>query len=171
LENGYNLSTGGLGQGGLEFGRQAWVGLANQRWGTLTVGRQYDPVVDMVAPTTSNGQWGGLFSHPSDIDNTDNAFRVNNSLKYVTPTWNGVTAEAMYAFGGVAGNFRQNSTIAGGANYRNGPLYLGAAYFYATNPAQQFADGGSSPMQRRVFRTAKARSATWAIRPICGTSA
>jgi predicted porin len=58
LENGYNLSTGTLGQGGLEFGRQAWVGLANQGWGTLTIGRQYDPVVDMVAPTTSNGQWG-----------------------------------------------------------------------------------------------------------------
>jgi predicted porin len=145
LENGYNLSTGTLGQGGLEFGRQAWVGLANQRWGTLTVGRQYDPLVDNVAQTTSNGQWGGLFSHPSDIDNTDNAFRVNNSVKYVTPTWSGVTAEAMYAFGGVAGKFRQNSTIAGGANYRNGPLYLGAAYFYATNPAQQFADGGFKP--------------------------
>ena len=64
LENGFNVSTGGLGQGGLEFGRQAYVGLTNQRWGTLTLGRQYDPIVDIIAPTTSNGQWGGLFSHP-----------------------------------------------------------------------------------------------------------
>jgi len=145
LENGFNISTGAAGQGGLQFGRQAWAGLSNQRWGTLTVGRQYDPVVDIIGQTTSNGQWGGLFSHPSDIDNTDNAFRVNNSLKYLTPSWKGVTAEAMYAFGGVAGNFRQNSTITGGASYRNGPLYLGAAYFYATNPAQQFADGNFKP--------------------------
>ncbi|MEA3128842.1 MAG: hypothetical protein QOF46_637 [Paraburkholderia sp.] len=145
LENGFNVSTGGLGQGGLEFGRQAYVGLANQRWGTLTLGRQYDPIVDIIAPTTSNGQWGGLFSHPSDIDNTDNAFRVNNSVKYVTPTWSGLTAEAMYAFGGVAGDFRKESTIGAGADYHNGPFYLGAAYFYATNPAQQFPDGGFKP--------------------------
>lgn len=141
LENGFNVFNGRLGQGGLEFGRQAYVGVTNNAWGQLTLGRQYDASVDIVQPTTFNGQWGALFSHPSDIDNSDNGFRVNNTVKYVTPTWAGVTAEAMYAFGGVAGNFRQNSTIAGGVSYTNGPLYLGAAYFYARNPAQQFADG------------------------------
>jgi predicted porin len=145
LENGFNLSTGALGQGGLEFGRQAYVGLADTRWGTLTFGRQYDPVVDMIGKTTSNGQWGGLFSHPSDIDNTDNAFRVNNSVKYATPSWDGLSAEAMYAFGGVAGDFRRNSTIGAGASYQNSQLYVAAAYFYATDPAHQFADGGFKP--------------------------
>ncbi|HEY3537893.1 MAG TPA: porin, partial [Trinickia sp.] len=42
LENGFTLNDGRLSQGGLEFGRQAWVGLASERFGTLTFGRQYD---------------------------------------------------------------------------------------------------------------------------------
>ncbi|MFM0284479.1 porin [Paraburkholderia sediminicola] len=145
LENGFNGFTGKLGQGGLEFGRQSFVGVTNPTWGTLTLGRQYDPVVDMVQTTTFNGHAGPFFAHPSDIDNTDNAFRVNNAVKYVTPTWNGLTAEGMYAFGGLAGNFRGNSTIAAALSYVNGPLYLAAGYFYALNPAQQFPDGNFQP--------------------------
>jgi len=145
LENGFNAFNGRLAQGGLEFGRQAYVGLTNNTWGTLTLGRQYDPIVDIVQATTFNGQWGALYSHPSDIDNSDNGFRVNNAVKYVTPTISGLSAEAMYAFGGVAGSFGQKSTIAGGLTYANGPLYLGAAYFYAKSPAAQFLDGNFEP--------------------------
>src|SRR5271156_4107576 len=40
LENGMDLSSGKLGQGGLEFGRQAFVGLGTT-YGTVTLGRQY----------------------------------------------------------------------------------------------------------------------------------
>lgn len=134
IENGFNVMNGNLGQGGREFGRQAYVGLTNSQFGTLTLGRQYDSIVDVVQPTTFNGQWGAFFSHPSDIDNTDNGFRVNNAVKYVTPKWNGLQAEGMYAFGGVAGAFGQNSALSTGLSYSAGPLYLGAAYFFAKNP-------------------------------------
>jgi predicted porin len=141
LENGFSPNNGTLGQGGREFGRQAYVGLTNATYGTLTLGRQYDPVVDMAQATTFNGQWGALFSHPADIDNTDNGFRVNNAVKYVSPTFYGAQAEVFYAFGGVAGQFSQNSTIGGGLSYSAGPLYLGVGYFFAKNPAAQFNDG------------------------------
>ncbi|HDR9045307.1 TPA: porin [Burkholderia vietnamiensis] len=141
LENGFNTFNGGLGQGKRLFGRQAYVGLSSDQWGALTLGRQYDPVVDFVQPTTMNGSWGAYFSHAGDIDNTDNGFRVNNSVKYVSPSMAGLKFGALYAFGGAAGNFRQNSTISAGASYSNGNLYLGAAYFYARNPATQFDDG------------------------------
>lgn len=141
LENGFNVFNGKLGQGSREFGRQAYVGLTNNAYGTLTLGRQYDPVVDMAQATTFNGQWGAFFSHPSDIDNTDNGFRVNNAVKYVSPNFYGVQAEAFYAFGGQAGAFSNNSTIGAGLNYSAGPLYLGAGYFYAKTPATQFNDG------------------------------
>ncbi|MEK7917687.1 porin [Burkholderia contaminans] len=140
LENGFNPFTGTLNQHGREFGRQAYVGLTNASFGTLTLGRQYDPIVDLVQPTTMNGNWGALFSHPSDIDNTDNGFRINNAVKYVSPSYAGLQAEALYAFGGVAGSFGTNSTISAGLSYKAGPLYLGAAYFYARNPAEQFND-------------------------------
>ncbi|KAJ3472774.1 hypothetical protein NLI96_g13260 [Meripilus lineatus] len=114
IENGFNAFNGKLGQGGLEFGRQAYVGLATDTWGTVTFGRQYDPIVDLVQPATMNGNGGAFFSHPSDIDNSDNGFRVNNAVKYVTPTFKGLSGEFMYAFGGAAGQFGQKSTIAGG---------------------------------------------------------
>jgi predicted porin len=46
LENGFDAGTGALAQGGPEFGREAFVGLASDTLGTLTVGRQDDPTVD-----------------------------------------------------------------------------------------------------------------------------
>jgi len=141
LENGFNVFNGRLGQGSREFGRQAYVGLTNDSYGTLTLGRQYDPVVDMAQPTTFNGQWGALFSHPADIDNTDNGFRINNAVKYVSPRFGGVQGEFMYAFGGVAGQFGAQSTIGAGLNYSGGPLYIGAGYFFSKNPATTFNDG------------------------------
>ncbi|MFM0597454.1 porin [Paraburkholderia dilworthii] len=142
LENGFNSYTGKLGQGGLQFGRQAWVGLTTPSSGTLTMGRQYDSIVDYVGPTTLNLQsWGGIFAHANDIDNTNDGFRVNNSVKYTSPTIAGVTVSGMYAFGGVAGEFGRNSTAAGGISYVLGNLYVAAGYLFAKNPGTQFADG------------------------------
>src|SRR6202012_2683688 len=49
LENGFNVNNGTAAQGGLEFGRQAYVGLGTP-YGTVTFGRQYDSVVDYLGP-------------------------------------------------------------------------------------------------------------------------
>ena len=48
LKNGFELNTGNLAQGGDEFGRQTFVGLSNDRYGAVTLGRQYDPIIDHV---------------------------------------------------------------------------------------------------------------------------
>src|ERR1700739_2517468 len=77
LENGFDVNTGKLGQGGLMFGRQAYVGLSS-RYGTVTLGRQYDSVVDYLGPLGAGEQWGGAFvAHPSDTDNLNNTNRTN----------------------------------------------------------------------------------------------
>ena len=55
LENGFNSTNGRLGQGGRMFGRQAFVGLSSDKWGTLTAGRQYDPLVDLIQPFQGDG--------------------------------------------------------------------------------------------------------------------
>ena len=39
LENGFNSGNGTLGQGGAIFGRQAYVGLSQSQYGTVTFGR------------------------------------------------------------------------------------------------------------------------------------
>ena len=83
IENGFNLNTGNLENGGRIFGRQAYVGVQSDSFGTLTVGRQYDPLVDLLGPLTANGNWAGsLLSHVYDNDNTDNSIRVSNSAKF-----------------------------------------------------------------------------------------
>lgn len=88
VENGFDASSGSLAQPNRMFGRQAFAGLSDSRYGTVTLGRQYDSVVDFVAPLTANGSWGGyLFSHPLDNDNTDDTFGVGNAVKYLSPTY------------------------------------------------------------------------------------
>ncbi|MFM0606093.1 porin [Paraburkholderia sediminicola] len=131
LENGFNVGTGALGQGGREFGRKAVVGLSSSTWGTVTAGRQYDPIVDLVQGLTEDNYFGGVFATPGDLDNYDNSLRVSNSVKYVSPVFAGFQVEALYGVGGVAGATGNGQTYSFGAGYANGPLSLGAGYFYA----------------------------------------
>ncbi|MDY7545933.1 porin [Glaciimonas sp. CA11.2] len=144
LENGFAADTGKLGQGGLMFGRQALVGLSSKTAGTVTLGRQYDSVVDFLAPMTANGNWAGyLLSHPLDNDNTDNSFRINNSLKYTSPTFAGVTFGGLYGFGETAGQTAKNRTYSLGASYANGPWAAGIAYMNLSSPGSTGAGGGA----------------------------
>ncbi|RDV00264.1 porin [Trinickia dinghuensis] len=134
LENGFNLNNGALRQGSREFGRQAYVGLASDKFGTVTLGRQYDSMVDYVAQTTANGNWAGyLFSHPYDNDNTDNSFRVDNTVKYASPSFAGLQFGGTYSFSN-ATNFAANRQYSFGGQYANGGLLVAAAYLQANNP-------------------------------------
>ncbi len=77
LENGFGINDGTLKQGGRLFGRQAFVGLSSDQFGAVTLGRQYDSMVDYVGPLALTGtQYGGTqFAHPFDNDNLNNSFR------------------------------------------------------------------------------------------------
>ncbi|WP_321857298.1 porin [Paraburkholderia tropica] len=135
LENGFDVNTGKLGQGGLMFGRQAYVGLSGQA-GTVTLGRQYDSVVDYVGPLEAGDQWGGyIAAHPGDADNFNNSYRTNSTVKYTSANYGGLTFGGTYSFGGTAGNFTSNQIWSLGAGYSNGPLVLGIGYLNARTPA------------------------------------
>jgi predicted porin len=139
LENGFDASTGALGQGGLLFGRQAYVGLSSNTFGSITLGRQYDSAVDYVGPLAVSNQWGGyITAHPGDLDNLNNDYRVNSAIKYTSANYNGLTFGGLYSLGGVAGATGRNQIWSLGAGYSNGPLVLGAAYLNARNPAVSF---------------------------------
>jgi predicted porin len=136
LESGINLNTGALGQGGTEFGRQAFVGLSSRQYGAVTLGRQYDSVVTYTQPVTTIGYAGStsLNEHPGDLDNTNNSLRTNNTIKYASPSFNGLTFGAEVSLGGQAGNVTAGGGYNAGAAYSNGPLTLGAAYTHFKNP-------------------------------------
>jgi len=131
LENGFNIFNGTLGQGGREFGRQAFVGISGEQYGAVTLGRQYDSVVDYLGPLALTGtQYGGTqFAHPFDNDNLDNSFRVNNSVKYTSANFGGFKFGGMYGFSNEAGGFADNRAYSVGASYNYGPLNIAAAMF------------------------------------------
>ena len=69
LENGFDVNTGKNGQGGREFGRQAFVGLASDRFGTLTLGHQTPFAFDVLGPLSTaylGASWYAF--HPGNID-------------------------------------------------------------------------------------------------------
>jgi predicted porin len=138
LESGYTTGTGALSQGGLEFGRKAFVGLSSTTFGTLTAGRQYSVSNDLTSVFASGADWAasGLAygTRASDVDNVDTSNRVQNSLKYVSPNYNGLQAGALYSLGGQAGDFTKNSVIDAAVSYANGPLHLGAGYTFVKDP-------------------------------------
>ncbi|MGF6446504.1 porin [Paraburkholderia youngii] len=150
LENGFDVNSGALGQSGRMFGRQAYVGIASETLGSLTMGRQYDSVVDYLAPLTANGNWAGyLMSHPYDNDNTDNSFRLNNSIKYSSKTYGGLSFGGLYGFSNQAGGFANNRAYSLGAQYVGGPVTIAAAFMQINQPGS--TAGGSLATDDTAF--------------------
>ncbi len=148
----FNLGTGASMPAGSMFGRNAFVGLSNQRYGTLTMGNQYDFMTDTLfyGGYDASYAYGGLYNfrqgpfaklgvpeNPTgsfEFDSIGGAHRIQNSVKYVTPNLSGFTAGALYGFGGVAGSFQSDRTMSFSANYEAGDFAIGGAYVDANYP-------------------------------------
>jgi predicted porin len=152
LENGFNSGTGAAGQGNTLFGRQAFVGLSKDGAGSLTFGRQYSFSTDYLGGNYSTGGntvAGNYAFHINDIDQLTSS-RINNSVKFSSANFAGLTFGALYGFSNQAGGFAGTpastvgtTTTAGssraysfGLNYANGPFAVGAAYTDISYPAQ-----------------------------------
>ena len=160
LENGFSVTNGTARQGGREFGYQALAGLSNNRFGTVTFGRQYDSVVDYLAPLSFTGIHPGgnnLSAHPFDNDNLNNSFRVNNSVKFASNSYEGLRFGALYGFSNEAGGFDDNRLYSFGAAYDEGPLSLGAGYLQANNGGGSNT-GGAITLTDRTFIAAQQRT-------------
>ncbi|HEY4298323.1 MAG TPA: porin [Paraburkholderia sp.] len=147
LENGFNIANGSLGQSGRMFGRQAFVGLASDQYGAVTLGRQYDSVVDYLAPLSITGtQYGGtIAAHPYDNDNLNNSIRFNNTVKYTSANYAGFKFGGTYSFSNSA-QFANNRAYSFGASYNWGPLAAAAGYLQMNNdvPTGAFLNGTNS---------------------------
>ncbi|WP_408467695.1 porin [Paraburkholderia fungorum] len=137
LEDGFHLGTGKFAFGGAEFGRQAYVGLKN-RWGTLSLGNQLDMTNEMVSAYNISAWASGYAIHQGDFDRM-NGDRLPNSVKFVSNEFSGFKFGGMYSFGGVAGDFHQDSAYSVGAHYANGAFTMGAAYTQLNNPSGIYA--------------------------------
>ncbi len=137
LQNGFDPNSGALSSSGLIFNREAYVGLQNQSAGTFTLGRQYTPYYLFVGPLTGSS-WltGATGAHPGDIDGLDTTVRINSSATYTSPTWYGLQASGMYAFGGIAGSTGKGQTWSTAVRYVAGPATLALGYLRMDNAQQ-----------------------------------
>ena len=139
LESGFDVNNGESTQGGKLFGRQAYVGLTGDSWGTFTIGRQYNAGDTFVAPIDPFGTGGG-FAASNNIFGDSVSGRYDGVIKYVTPNFSGfqfavaaVHDDSETKYRGNLGNYKTTDRTVGvstGLGYTNGPIYIGASFDY-----------------------------------------
>lgn len=138
LEMGINADNGSSGQGGLAFGRQAYVGLSSSELGTLTLGRQYNPqfnVLDTFDPFAT----GAGSAASSGIVTT--VARANNAVVYQSPSIAGFSASALVSLGESSTTPKTTGNqYSLGAQYVAGPFSAGLAWREAKRDATHAED-------------------------------
>lgn len=130
----------------------AYVGLASDRYGTITAGRQWDTTIDMVAAFASNETWAGYIgSHVGDADNTNASFKVSNTIKYASPDMSGLRFGATYGFSNQAADddatsgFANNRVMSTGAGYKHGAFAAGLGFLQGDRPDSQSGGALGAP--------------------------
>jgi predicted porin len=125
LENGFAVDTGQFTQGGLLWGRQAFVGLKS-RAGTVNFGRQYTPLfwaTNKVDPFPGSGSAGDILRIFSS-----GGTRINNSVTYASPTIAHLSTELLYGLGEVPGNNSGSRQFGLRVEYINRPVVVSFAH-------------------------------------------
>ncbi|BAL27353.1 porin [Azoarcus sp. KH32C] len=121
LENGVRIDNGNEQHAGKAFGRQAFVALASDSYGTLGLGRQY-------TPEDGFNSFYDPFDHQfsAQASNVMKALlvRADNSVKYTSPVIAGVQATVIYGFGEQSNE--GNNYVGAGLQYNGGPFSIGA---------------------------------------------
>ena len=129
LESGFNSLTGAQSSAGFLFNRQAYVGISNDRYGTVTLGRQYTPYFQMVGALGPTGVLtGATGAHPGDVDALDTTLRFNNSVTYLSPNVAGLQFSAQYGLGGVPGSVANDSDFSAAFRYDYKPFAVAVGY-------------------------------------------
>lgn len=129
LESFFQPNNGQMGRNATDgfWSRNAYVGLTNAAYGTLTLGRQTNPTyvaMQQVNPFGSSVVFSPLVlqtfvaSYGGAIIG-DTVW--SNAVQYRTPDWHGLSASVIYSFGNVAGEGGINN-LGLHLRYNNGPL-------------------------------------------------
>lgn len=130
LENGFGVDDGKISPSGTFWGRQAYVGMTSERWGSLTLGRQYNSMTNVGWEFNPLDERLGIFwSDPfyvgGDIFFQD--YRINNSVVYQR-SMGPVSVQLDYGFGEQPGSMSRGSAMGAGVMYKQGALSVGGAY-------------------------------------------
>jgi predicted porin len=160
LENGFSVANGTVQQGGRLFGRNAYVGLSSDTYGTLTFGRQLTMLDESLAYGDLIGP--SLFSL-ADFDSYIPNARADNSVRYMFSIPH-VKFGATYSFGRdgasgpppaancagqVAGDFLACRDISFMAGFEFGPGGASVAYDEQRGNTGD-TDGLTTPQQKHM---------------------
>jgi len=150
IEAGFDLGNGMGQQGGRLFGRQSWMGVENNAWGQVRLGRMINLTTEYLVNAVDPFGAGFGQLNMGNAFTAGNTVRLDNLLMYKTPTMSGFQAGVGYSFatglssnGGTTGygfatsnNSRQ---VTVGVKYANGPIFAAASYekAYAANTSTQ----------------------------------
>jgi GBP family porin len=163
LEGGFDASTGQSTQGGLLFGRQAWLGLQGGL-GTVVLGRIPTPSsgtgsFDMFAAVDPFGAGFGVNAIGSTFV-AANALREDNAVLYVTPSLGGLKGAAGYSFnrgGGETAPQGSNSpATALAASFGYGPFYVVATYDWLAYPDPGSTTANAGLPDEKLFQVGAA---------------
>ena len=146
IESGFDLGNGTSQQGGRLFGRQSWMGVENNAWGQVRLGRMISLTTDYLVNAVDPFGAGFGQLNMGNAFTSGNTLRLDNVLMYKTPTMSGFQAGLGYSFatglssnGGTTGYGFESSNntrqLTAGLKYANGPIYAAASYekAYAAN--------------------------------------
>ena len=146
IESGFDLGNGTSQQGGRLFGRQSWMGVENNAWGQVRLGRMISLTTDFLVNAVDPFGAGFGQLNMGNAFTSGNTLRLDNVLMYKTPTMSGFQAGLGYSFatglssnGGTTGYGFETSNntrqLTAGLKYANGPIYAAASYekAYAAN--------------------------------------
>ncbi len=140
VESGFNLNNGTLyADSSVLFYRQSWVGLKDQKYGELTLGRQYEPTYRIVYPTDpfllnqslSPRSAAVLAGDRATLSNQFDTGRASNSILYQSPRLGGFQLYGMYAFQSTSAApvpETMGNQLSVGGYYSGYGFYAGLAY-------------------------------------------
>ncbi|SAL46121.1 porin [Caballeronia peredens] len=142
LENGYNINNGTfLADSSAMFYRQAWVGLAHEKYGSISLGRQYQPTFWVLYPTDplrANEILSPLAAASQSVDRSTMGVqtgggRSSNAIVYKSPNLLGFQVWAMYALSSTVTQpipQTNGNMLDVAATYSGYGLYAGMSYQY-----------------------------------------
>jgi predicted porin len=146
LESGIAINNGTLQQGGRLFGRQAFVGIETDRYGSVMAGRQMSPMYRyFLALDPLNYSSYGLPAQDSQfVGRADNAFEYLGSAgPFEFNSLYSFGYDSTVANGGpVPGSYRVGKQYDVGGRYRQGPFNL--TFVYEQRQGQSIASSGDS---------------------------
>ena len=133
IEHRFAADTGSSSNANVFWLGRSVVAVGSKRWGEVYMGREYSPAFWIALNADATywsyvGQLGSPYTYANYTAVASNVEATNirwaNSVGYKTANLSGFTAELQMAFG----EKQRSNNIAGNVQYKQGPLWVGAAF-------------------------------------------